>query len=271
MASGVHDALHMPDLIIAALGTRPRNIDKADLESLATSREIGKTTLLNSIAQKMGKSLADLHSPPWRRTGQKKREKRAPVSRYTRKYTPNYREPRYQRIKSLYGSWKSLFFELLDAGVDLHKVGGHSTPFAAFLFGYFRSGARDASLRTCNAALKIWLEDLQTAGLDLKEFGQIEERMLRSGVFDKQLDSMAGWYTGRPRLIGFTYGSSPGEWRLWISEGQEILVGDFWRLIKRQTLCQGLGQMTRRINWRPDSVKFLLTDTGKFQFLCPSY
>jgi hypothetical protein len=234
MASGVHDALHMPDLILTALGAHPRDIDKADLEYLATSREIGKTTLLHSIARKMGRNLAELHCSPFRYNSEKKREKKPPFSRYVPKYMPKHKEARQQRSKSLYESWKLIFFELLDAGVDIHKVGGRSTPFSAFLFGYFRSGERDPRLRTCDTALKIWLESLQTAGIDLKEFGQIEERLLRSGVIDKQLDSMAGWYTGRPRLYGLTCGPSPDDWHLWISESCEMLVGEFWRLIKRQ-------------------------------------
>jgi hypothetical protein len=67
----------------------------------------------------------------------------------------------------------------------------------------------------------------------LKNFGQIEERLFNSGYVDK--DFHLGWKnSGDPRLINFSYGSSPDDWHLWISESSDSFVGDFSRLIKWQ-------------------------------------
>ena len=87
-------------------------------------------------------------------------------------------------------------------------------------------------MRKCDAAVKMWLGDLQTTGLDLKIFGQTEESLFNSGYSDKTLSYK--WVYGWLRLINFTYGSSPDDWHLWISVSTDYLVGEFWCLVKRQ-------------------------------------
>jgi hypothetical protein len=103
-------------------------------------------------------------------------------------------------------------------------------------FHQFQFFHRKNPIRTCNAALKIWLADLQTVGVDLDEFGRIEQQFYNSGYISKDIlyRRRIEGHVARERLINFTYGSSPDDWHIWFSESTDAFAGDFWNLIERQ-------------------------------------
>jgi len=222
---GPLDAVHTPELVLTALGKRPSLIPKTDLESLADSKSWAHhaaTTLSHSIAYKIGMNLANLSASEYWRPG------------YSGSKTVlESRNEEYNTVMDLYQSWKNIFIELLDAGVDIHKVIGHSTPFNILLATYFDDFGRGGDTQFYDSALKMWLRDLKIVGVDLRDFGEREEELFRSGVSNKDL-SWCRWCPGTTRLIGFTYGSSPDDWHLWISERSDSFAGDFWSLVKRQ-------------------------------------
>lgn len=233
MASGVWDAEHMPDLIRAALGKDPLTIEDIQVEYPSRgSNSWRNITLVHSIARKIGQSLADIAC---------KERRMAAALRKARKNKQHYRvspaigEHRKKQL-ILYESWNALFCELLAAGIDIHNIVGKATPFSSFLTEYFTwCNHEEVAAETVDAAIKIWLGDLQATGLDLKHFGQTEKRLCDSGDVDKDFHSNSrGRNGGSVRLINFTYGSSPDDWHLWMSERSDAYVGDFWRLIRRQ-------------------------------------
>jgi hypothetical protein len=233
IASGVWDAQHMPELLRTALGKDPLSIDNLQIECFS-KRWRKSVALVHSIAGKIGRSLAGLHcrwNLKWTQIQQTSRKGKffglcAPMDEHR------------QEQMLLYKSWNTMFCELLSAGIDIHKIVGQSTPFSSFLSSYLQWCCIEGSMKLSDVALKIWLGDLQTYGLDLEDFGQIEEHLFNSGYVDK--DFQSGWRYGAPRLINFTYGSSPNDWHLWISETSDCFVGDFWCLIERQgeVMCE---------------------------------
>lgn len=102
-------------------------------------------------------------------------------------------------------------------------------------------------LYNCQRGLHAWLDIIRSCGIDLLEYGIQTKRFLREvgGRFnfaiyrDVWFDSRDSWKNGlfKVRLISFTYGSHPEDWKLWWSEPTDGLVGDFWREIEPEPLC----------------------------------
>jgi hypothetical protein len=133
----------------------------------------------------------------------------------------------------LYEAWNVLFCDFVAANIDIHHVVGRQTPLSAFLSGYFESFEYDmVTPSACNTALKIWLTDLKSAGVDLDDFGRAEKDLYDSGAIGE--DYPASWVRGQYRLINFTYGTSPHDWHLWISEASDLFAGEFWDMIQRE-------------------------------------
>jgi hypothetical protein len=207
-ASGFWDTYDMPELIRYVIGKGPLGADSLQVECLSNDGQ--KITLVHSIALKIGASLARLH--------------------HDKKWEFNDKDK--QRL--LYEAWNILYCDFVAANIDIHHVVGNKTSFSSFLSGYF--GWCDyvqVAPSTCNAALKIWLADLKSVGVDLEDFGQAEKDLYDSGAIRKDYDvsSRAG---GNHRLINFTYGTSPHDWHLWISEKSDLFAGQFWDMIERE-------------------------------------
>lgn len=103
-------------------------------------------------------------------------------------------------------------------------------------------------LAKCERAVQMWLNILKECGIDLIEYGRQELQRLK--------DQKIGWEfriyrdvqhdrsylqtkngSFEVRLIGFKYGSEPGDWKLWWSEPTDSLVGDFWKEVEPEPLC----------------------------------
>jgi hypothetical protein len=86
----------------------------------------------------------------------------------------------------------------------------------------------------------MWLRDVKDGGIDLREYGQIEEELINSGKADKDIDF--SWYDLRYEednwssihLVALEYGPAIEDWKLWWSQPTDKLVGDFWQSVEPQ-------------------------------------
>ena len=80
--------------------------------------------------------------------------------------------------------------------------------------------------------MRIWLEDLQSCGVDLLEYGKKEKEL--HGHYTEVLGDCRSYSNGCTlRLVGFTYGASPEDWKVWFSEPTDEYAGDFWWLVEQ--------------------------------------
>ena len=134
----------------------------------------------------------------------------------------------------LYESWRRLFREILEAGIDVHQIVAGQTPLLRFLgrlifWGSIWPDSNSARWLDWDPALREWLADLKSAGIDLNQFGRREESIPKSGMVGREF----GW-PKYIRLIGFRYGPFPDDWSLWWSEWTDGFVGEFWAMIERR-------------------------------------
>lgn len=129
-----------------------------------------------------------------------------------------------------------------------------STPLLLLIIGYFHSTATrflNASVKSKNhngmyppqhnvvLPLIVWLELLSGAGINLCEYGRKEclihimKKVKKRFVFAKYLRRQQ-WLVkekGHTRLISFTYGLKPRDWRFWFTEEMDESFMDFWDMI----------------------------------------
>lgn len=206
-AAGVWSAPHLPELIRMMLGKDQLNVD--DVQEIHES-DLGSITLIHSIAHKIGTSLAELHIFKSRDL--------------------------IETITALYKSWNAIFCELVTLRVDVHLITDFSSPLSSFLQGYLNyCDIHNCNADGCNNALKIWLTDLQTHGLDLEDFGRIEKQLTDDQDIKKNYEcDFANEYMASRRLISLFYGPSPDAWHLWWSEFSDDYFEGFWDLVERQ-------------------------------------
>jgi hypothetical protein len=137
-----------------------------------------------------------------------------------------------EKYEDLYESWSSLFMDFTEIGVNLTDVVGEQTLLLALLEGYIdRFDISQSKVWAPTEALRNWLSDLQNAGLDLQQFGEIDKSIWEEDLVWRILDSRNGEGIGY-RLIGFSYGPCVDDWSVWISPWDDYFT-DFWSLIER--------------------------------------
>ncbi|KAJ5640000.1 uncharacterized protein N7484_007862 [Penicillium longicatenatum] len=223
-ASGHWDASHMPQTIRTILG--PGTLEVDDLQFGECLVHDGYyRTLVHCVARKIGQNLA-----------------LSQHMEYTLKFhgaNSHARQQAYDLQKSHYQAWNKLFLEFLYIGVDVHHLLDRRTPFLSFLEGYITwLDEKKYLVMSWNSGFRVWLKELQAAGVNLQQFGQTEERIWKKELGELEREYFASKPTwggpwSRP-LIGFSYGSSPNNWVLWLSEGCDSFALDFWTLIERQ-------------------------------------
>jgi hypothetical protein len=150
-----------------------------------------------------------------------------------------------------------LLNQLISRGSRIHSRTGaiaRSTPLLLLITGYFHSTGTqplDSSVKSkkhngmyppqYNVVLPliVWLELLSGAGINLCEYGRKEclihimKKVKKRFVFVKFLRRQQ-WSseTGHIRLISFTYGPKPRDWRFWFTEEMDESFMDFWDMIE---------------------------------------
>ncbi|KAL2880151.1 hypothetical protein SGCOL_004536 [Colletotrichum sp. CLE4] len=121
------------------------------------------------------------------------------------------------------------------------RGGGRYTPLFIGIFDL--PWKYNLGLRT-HRFLRTWLEDLQTSGIDLEEYGRREMEIFKRDALLQDRRSRVrstrddGYYESYPgmRLTSFTYGPEPEDWKLvWSPEAEEY-AGEFWDLIENPPL-----------------------------------
>ncbi|KAJ5771366.1 uncharacterized protein N7511_003417 [Penicillium nucicola] len=217
--SGIWDASHMPGLVRTVLGDRPWKPENLQLQT--SWRWWKEMTLVHCIAMRIGGSLAALEKLQRQRGGCISKDGKSDRMEF---------EKQFLEALSLYEAWNALFHDLLLAGVDLHHVVGGMTPFLAFLGGFvYWWDFNNCVMKGWNLAISAWVTDLQEGGVDLQRFGQMEEQVWENGLIERDVFWRRNW--GWQRVVGFSHGPYPRDWKLWLSERSDGYSGEFWEMI----------------------------------------
>jgi hypothetical protein len=161
--------------------------------------------------------------------------------------------------------WKSITQELVAGGADLHAtfsssylwIGFYSkyakkysrvTPLTLMFAGFFSEWIRWYGVRMDpGKAMTFYITTLYNFSVNLKEYG------LRESLTWEPLEAQkcynggpendySDYYFGRKRVLRFSYGPYPGNWRVWENESTDEFVGDFWLMLDRkEEVMPGLG------------------------------
>ncbi|ETN40666.1 uncharacterized protein HMPREF1541_04945 [Cyphellophora europaea CBS 101466] len=189
------------------------------------------------------------------------------------------------RTENLAG-WRRLLRDAVTAGANLHAtststMSPNTDPFWAFFSRYkksFRHLRRHGYSFT--PALRLWVTELQFAGVNLVEYGERLLSKLRSGLLSYEWDIYKGpstkrverpWVSNRElpwRLISFSFGPEPDDWQAWTTNPIDELVGDFWHLIDNpEAFMPGawmeyFDDATKKVRISPDKVVGRVREIG---------
>lgn len=140
-----------------------------------------------------------------------------------------------REARSNYGAWSGLCHEFLRVVIALHHLVDGQTPFLSFLHGDISAHFYPGPLFR-RIDVQVWVEHLEAAGVDLAEYGEAEKYVWKTQitVCDREFytpNRYGDWML--QRMIGFTYGPSPTDWYVWLSEPSDHFAGEFWDMIER--------------------------------------
>lgn len=134
--------------------------------------------------------------------------------------------------QSTIDAWIGLCHHFLSVGIDIHYMINGGTPLMSCIEGWLSYWSPSAANQF---PVQLWLEQLEAVGVDLREYGKAEEFVWKNQttqrqfwVWDKSLEMGVTL-----RAIGFTYGPSPKDWHIWLSDPTDSYVGEFWNMIAR--------------------------------------
>ncbi|PLB41296.1 uncharacterized protein BDW47DRAFT_133687 [Aspergillus candidus] len=223
-ASGYWDACHMPETIRTIIGPGPLTAEDLQWDTTLICDIHGPGNLVNAVSRKVGQNLAV-----------------AQHLEYTAGLKSNsWTKDNCHHQRALYESWNNMLHEFLLIGGDIHHVNSGETPFLSFLVGYIGWLARKKyRVMAWNIGFRVWLKELQAIGIDLQQFGKNEKRIWKTEVSEFEQEYF-GWeflwgYEQWPRpLMGFSYGPSPDDWNIWVSEKTDHYAGEFWEMIEME-------------------------------------
>lgn len=135
-------------------------------------------------------------------------------------------------FQSTIGAWIGLCHDFLSVGIDIHYMIDGRTPLISCIEGWLP----DLSPPAANQfVVPLWLEQLEAVGVDLSEYGKAEEFIWKNQTILREFwvwDGISKMLIPL-RVIGFTYGPSPKDWHLWMSDPTDSYVGEFWDMIER--------------------------------------
>jgi hypothetical protein len=143
-----------------------------------------------------------------------------------------------------------LIRDLAKGGSELHALttwGG--TPMLHVIQGYLYHSKPDCfiydecsnriSRKLLPMPLKTWLKQLKVLGVDLVEYGKEEKCVLKRAAYATrelgywEFVKKKRWYGvgSNLRLINFTYGPEPDDWKFWFAPVMKDYFMDFWDMI----------------------------------------
>jgi hypothetical protein len=140
----------------------------------------------------------------------------------------------------------SLITDFVEGGSDLHALTLEGqTPMLSLLSScagacglIHNKCSKHTPIESPPAPLRIWLELLRYSGIDLRMYGRKEKSLWKDPRVDREWetfehDKQDRW-TGnylRIRLINFTYGPEPEDWRFWIEPVLPNYFIQFWEMV----------------------------------------
>jgi len=136
--------------------------------------------------------------------------------------------------------WRAIIREAISGGSDIHAI--RQRPFASprsvfleLFGGQIIWRWRPTAAKQTNALTDItqlYLADLNDSGVDLEQFGRREKQMWHEDMVSKEFKIWCGDYLSEVTIVGFTYGKTPADFKLWISEVSDQFAGEFWHMIE---------------------------------------
>jgi hypothetical protein len=140
--------------------------------------------------------------------------------------------------------WREFFRDFVKAGIDLHHSCSSKRIFYTPL-GWALQRAiaeiRRPRVDVLDVLLVSWLADLTACGVDLLQYGETEKLVHDQGVVCKDFKPVCSWieevdyeeyYVATRRLISFSYGPRPGDWKMWWSESTDGFAGEYWAMVE---------------------------------------
>jgi hypothetical protein len=139
---------------------------------------------------------------------------------------------------------RALIKDLVKSGSNMHAITRSGlTPILgilqSFTYHYRRQPFGLRAYERGNMAFQIWLKELHDSGVDLENYGREEKRLLESQRVEREWvcneyhgSGSRTWRRFKIRLIGFSYGPEPEEWRFWLVPVMKDYFTDFWDMIE---------------------------------------
>jgi len=142
-----------------------------------------------------------------------------------------------------------LIRDLVKGGSELHALTDlRATPMHKVIEGYLNGASVDIFIyHEClnqmarearPTPLRTWLKQLKDSGVDLVKYGKKEHRFLECSYSNSEWWYWEHWRRKRweyvrsnLRLINFTYGPEPGDWKFWFAPIMKDYFLDFWEMI----------------------------------------
>jgi hypothetical protein len=99
----------------------------------------------------------------------------------------------------------------------------------------------DELSKQCGGVARFWLKQLRESGIDLVKYGEGEHSM-HCIIGEKiEKETPFTWYKrrgsqlepmcSRIRLLSFTYGEVPSDWKWWVTKAMDDAFEEFWGMI----------------------------------------
>ena len=142
-----------------------------------------------------------------------------------------------------------LLRDLVKGGSELNALSHFGTPMLHVIERYLDTASlnyfiyEECSNRTSNTLLSMplrtWLEQLKGSGVDLVKYGKEEKCVLERaayairefGYWEAEKKKQGYEVRSKLRLISFTYGPEPGDWKFWFAPVMKDYFMDFWDMI----------------------------------------
>ncbi|KAL4914343.1 hypothetical protein BDW62DRAFT_204734 [Aspergillus aurantiobrunneus] len=138
--------------------------------------------------------------------------------------------------------WRALLADAIRAGADPNKVswkdGGRRTALGAFMESFtWNERALRRERYDFNPIVRLWVSELRLAGVDLGVFGARERRLYATADIDLEFFVVVGGPRGERlpfRILDLVYGPEPEDWRIWVTNPVDEMVGEFWKMMERK-------------------------------------